>query len=181
MKAGTICLGAILVLVGCSSRPPRVADPVVPPAPDKASASQAPATYDFAQQIAPDAAYTDSLESRIRKSSGQGALGSSQYHIPGRDAVLLSPYEPPGAMGGPHGESSWRWARYVPWNTLLGAGAGAVIGHQRHRAWEGAAIGAAAGLLVDGLLALQRQQAAAEPSAGGYTPRYWRYSDRYWY
>ncbi|MBM4044183.1 MAG: glycine zipper 2TM domain-containing protein [Planctomycetes bacterium] len=169
MKITIVCLAAIALLcVGCSS-PPGVADPVVPPPLDKPAASQPAATYDFAQQLAPDAAYADSLESRIRKSSGQGASGGQQFLIPGRDSVLLSPYGAPVAIGGPPGESSWRWARYVPWNTLLGAGAGAVIGHQRHRAWEGAAIGAAAGLLVDGLIALQRRQETDGPRPYGHT------------
>ncbi|MEE8105470.1 MAG: YMGG-like glycine zipper-containing protein [Planctomycetota bacterium] len=36
-----------------------------------------------------------------------------------------------------------------PWATAIGAATGAVIGHQRGRGWEGAAVGAGFGLLVD--------------------------------
>jgi hypothetical protein len=43
----------------------------------------------------------------------------------------------------------WYGATPVAWNTALGAGLGAVIGHQDGKTWEGAAIGGGVGLLLD--------------------------------
>jgi hypothetical protein len=145
---------------------------------EKTGASQPLPAEDTGQQVAADASYAGSAENRVRQSLGQPRAAG--LTVPGRDAMPLGEYAPPAAGHGHPASSGWRWPGF-PLNTLLGAGAGAVIGHQRHRAWEGAAIGAAAGMLVDGLLAAQRQQQSTDWPSRNYPPHYWHYGDRYWY
>ena len=100
---------------------------------------------DLGQRLMPDPAYPSSAEKKYRdRVKAEGRAQREAQAAAARDAYLrlravararsaTAPVFPP-----------------VPLlHTLLFTGAGAIIGHQSHHAWEGAAVGAALGGLVD--------------------------------
>lgn len=114
-----------------------------------ADRAQAPAVYDFKQKLSPDPAYKDSAEKKYRERL------RVRMHNLAREAArmaherALARAQRPAARR--YHTARYRRAREFPFlNTLFWSGVGAIAGHQRHRAWEGAAIGAGVGGLLDG-------------------------------
>ena len=112
-------------------------------------ASKKKAKFDFSQRLRPDPNYKNSAEKRLRdllrEERGRSALAK---HVPGfRAAERRRPVAKVEVRVVPRHRI--RRIRIPLRNTLLWAGIGAIAGHQSHHTWEGAALGAAFGALLD--------------------------------
>ena len=124
--ASIVCAVVAAALMGCTPAQKLEPPPVPPPSHVQASAPQM--QFDFTQNYRPVAGYvepfgSDDLANRMRYTDPDAFV---RQRVAAHRAALR-----------------YRPARRYPWlNTLFWSGVGAVVGHQKHRAWEGAGLGA---------------------------------------
>ena len=119
-------------------------------APRRAAAQPAPVPVtkdggqaDGGQRLRSDPNYATSAEKKYRERVKKQTAARQEAE------AAQEAYKRFAAVMRAHSAASPAFPRIPFLSTLLFSGAGAIIGHQSHHAWQGAGIGAAVGALVD--------------------------------